>query len=506
MSSREVTIKILNEVHIMLVGLHGTDLQVLYDKFGVFVPNHFFNPRFKLGQWDGRIRYFTKDGKTYLYLLDQILPMLKKMGYKVKLDDRRSVEAFQPDFIDCNIFSNIMHPDSGLPIILRPHQVEAVNTLITNGFGVCVAGTGAGKTLAAAALVKTYDNLGVRSITIVPDQTLIRQTKRDYINCGLDTGEYSGATKTLDHRHIVSTWQALQNNPALMTTFDMVIVDECHGLRGNKLRNIVCDYAANIPYRFGFTGTLPKDESERILVHISIGPEQYNISAHELIDLGLLSSIDINILQLEEDLTEQYNQYVSELSPLETPIKYNAFKDGYFGDFSAEKSYVQRKSTRLEWIANRICEKRDEKKGNVLCLVDSIPLGRQLVALIPGAIFINGQDVKKAEKRQSIYDLFKTEDNLVVIATVNIAGTGLSIDRIFNLFTVDIGKSFIRVIQAIGRGLRMSSDKNHLSHTDICSDLKYGKKHLAERIRFYKEAHYPHKKQIIKYDKFKETL
>jgi len=87
----------------------------------------------------------------------------------------------------------------------------------------------------------------------------------------------------------------------------------------------------------------------------------------------------------------------------------------------------------------------------------------------------------------------------VVIATVNIASTGLNIKRIFNLMFIDVGKSFIRVIQSIGRGLRKAPDKDYVDVTDICTDLKYGKRHVRERIKFYTEAKYPHKKRKINY-------
>jgi superfamily II DNA or RNA helicase len=497
--SRKVVIRVVNEVYMMVTGLHGDHLMHFYDKYAIHAANYFFNPKYKLGQWDGLLRYFHKDGKTYLYLLEEILPQLQTFGYEIEIIDDRSVVAYQPEFIDANIFAHINHLDSGKPIILRDYQVEAVNSLIESGYGLCIAGTGSGKTFATAALCSAYDAVGVKSITIVPDQTLIRQTKRDFINCGLDTGEYSGKEKSLNHRHIVSTWQALQNNPRIMTQFNMVVIDECHGLRGAQLQKLVCDYAGQVPYRFGFTGTLPKDPSERMLVHIASGPIRYEIPAHELIDRGVLSTVQIDILQLQEDLTKEYEVFKKEVIIGRVPT-YAEFKDGYFVDFSAEKSYIQRRPTRIEWVSDLIMTKLDTS-GNVLCLVDNIALGRKLAALIPGSIFVNGKDVKDAKKRQDVYELFKTRDDLIIIATVNIAGTGLSIDRIFNLITLDVGKSYIRVIQAIGRGLRKADDKQHVSYTDICSDLKYGKKHLSERIKYYKESHYPYKKYVVDYNK-----
>lgn len=496
---RTVKVKIISEVKVKIIGLHGDHLQQLYDRYGILTANYFHTPKYKLGQWDGKIRFFNKSGETYLYLVEEILPYLVQVGYTVEIVDVRETAAFEPDTINEQIFAHVLHPDTQKPIILRDYQINAVNSLITHGYGVCVAGTGAGKTFMCAALVTAYNDLVGKSVTIVPDQTLIRQTKRDYKNCGLDTGEYSGNEKSLQHKHIVSTWQALQHNPEIIHMFDMVIVDECHGLRGNVLQKMITDQAGKIPYRFGFTGTIPKDAIERMAVHLSVGPERFRIEAHELIEKKVLSTVQIDILQLEENLRDEYNKWCTE-ECIGKPPTYTVFKDEYFSDFSAEKSYIQRKQARAEWIANFIETKRNQTKGNVLCLVDNIPFGRKLANMIPDAIFVNGQDVKDAKKRQAVYDLFAVNDNLVVIATVHIAGTGLSINRIFNLITVDVGKSFIRVIQAIGRGLRMSEDKNHVSFTDICSDLKYGKKHLTERIKYYKEAKYPHTKFTKEYE------
>lgn len=498
MKPGHVKIRILDEVSMVVVGLHDDHLKYFYEKYGVFAPNYYFNPKFKLGQWDGKIRYFHKTGKTFLYLIDDILPRIVELGYKVQLDDLRSVNIVTPEFVEANIFEHIAHLETGDPIVLREDQIEGVNVLIKNGYGICVAGTGAGKTLMCAALVTAYSEHGIKSLTIVPDQNLIGQTKTEYINCKLDTGEYSGLHKTLNHQHVVSTWQALQNNPKVVNAFDMVIVDECHGLRGNVLSKIVTDHAGKMPYRFGFTGTLPKDTSDAMAVHVAVGPQRFEMKARKLIDKGVLANLHIDIIQLEEDLKGEWQKFCAN-EAVGKPPTYIQFKDGYFPDYTAEKSYLHHHDDRIEWIAHMIETKRDMKKGNVLCLVDNIAFGRRLTSQIKNAIFVNGQDVKSPLQRKKVYDMFKDHDDLVVIATVHIAGTGLNIRRIFNLMMVDIGKSFIRVIQAIGRGLRKAEDKEHVNITDICSDLKYGKRHCRQRINYYNEAQYPYKKYKINY-------
>lgn len=505
MTTRQAKIRILDEVSVVVSGLDETHHNFLYKKFAVPAPNFFFHPKYKLGQWDGKIRHYKDTGRTYLYLVDEILPQIVKFGYSVNIVDERNTEFVKPELITADIFAHVLHTETGKPIILRDDQVAAVNALIEHGNGVCIAGTGAGKTLSCAALVTAYGKLGIKSLTIVPDQTLIKQTKTEYINCGLNTGEYSGLHKTLNHQHVVSTWQALKNNPGVIKMFQMVIVDEAHGLRGNVLSKIVTDHAGKMPYRFGFTGTLPKEETDKLAVHIAVGPVRYTINAVELIDKGVLADININVIQLIEDLMKPYKQFCAEEN-IGQPPTYIQFKDGYFADFSAEKSYLHHNTLRIEFIAQLIESKRDMKKGNVLCLVDNIVFGRKLANLIPGAIFVNGKDVKSPVQRQKVYDMFKDNDDLVVIATVNIAGTGLNIRRIFNLFLIDLGKSFIRVIQAIGRGLRKADDKESVIVTDIGSDLKYGKRHLRQRMNYYKEAGYPHKKHKIEYKKVMQDL
>jgi len=494
-------IRLLDEVSCMIVGLHGSHLQMLTNRYAVHAAGYIFNPKYKLGQWDGKIKYFQSSGKTYVFLLEEILPILVGLGYAPQLEDLRTSVSFEPSLIDENIFSHIKHMDTGEPIILRDYQVRCVNAMISNSFGLINASTGAGKTLITAAMCHAYGLGGIRTLVIVPSQDLIRQTKAELINCQLDTGEYSGAHKTLDHQHIVSTWQALKNNPGIISTFGMVFVDEVHLAAGPQLQQILTNHAARIPYRFGVTGTIPKDPNAELSIKVALGPVRETVTAAELMERGVLAQIAISVIQLEEDLTSEYESFCRTDHPLSSPPTYAQYKEGYFPDFSSEKSYIHRKQERIQWIANHLLEKQDAGKGNILCFVDSITLGRNLAALIPGAIFVNGQDTKTAKQRLAVYDLFKDRNDLIVIATVHIAGTGLNIRRINELVGIDLGKSFTRVIQAIGRGARTAHDKTTFHYTDICSDLKYGKKHLTTRLSYYKDAQYPFKKYKVDYAK-----
>lgn len=495
---KKCTIRIFDEVNCVVLGLQPDHSEYLYEEYGKFVANHFFNPKFKLGVWDGKIRYFKRAGVTHVYLLESIIPRLGRLGYKITLDDKRQQPTYFPPEMKEDFFGPDVKAPDGSAWLMRDYQLTLCNTLLQEGYGVGVAGTGAGKTAMTAGIALAYEReANLRSIIIVPDKGLTLQTFTEYENFGLDVGEYSGTTKDLKHQHVVSTWQALQNAPLILIDFQVIIVDECHGLRGKILTGLMSEYAKHIPHRFGVTGTIPKAETDAMSVEIAVGPVRYTIPASKLIRDGHLSNLNIDIIQHRVDLQEEYDKYLEfeyeeEDGP---PLTYIKYKDQYFPDFSAEKQFLQTNPERLEWISLYIEHKRQNKKGNTLVLVNSIAAGKKLAKLIPNSHFLYGKD--DAKVRKEVYDMFADHDDMVAIATVNIASTGLNIPRIFNLIFIDMGKSFIRTIQSIGRGLRKAHDKDRVHVTDICGDLKYSKKHVAERIKFYKEAEYPYKKKIV---------
>lgn len=496
---RQCTLRILDEVSCIFVGLHPDHLGYLSEEYAVYAANHYFNPKFKIGKWDGKIRYFYKTGMTFVNLLDSIIPRVIKLGYKIKVEDLRLIERTRPPNIDENFFSNIINPRTNEPWKMRDYQIELVNTMLDSGNGVALAATASGKTSMTAAIALSYERMAnFRSIIIVPDKNLTDQTHQQYGFFGLDVGEYSGTSKNINHMHVVSTWQSLQNRPELVQDFQVIIVDEAHGLKGNVISKLLNEYGKNIPYRFGVTGTLPKEPSDEMSVKIAVGPVRYNIPAHVLMEQGHLAQLQTEIIQTDIDLHSQYQQYLDEKDFMDTlgkPRTYIQFCDSYLPDWPAEKRFLQHDEIRLQWIADYITKKRDEKKGNTLILVDGIAFGKKLSGMVENSIFLQGKD--KMKERKKVYDSFKTEDNLVIFATVQIASTGLDIPRIFNLVTIDIGKSFTRVIQSIGRSLRKADDKDSAHYSDICANLKYSKKHSRERIKYYKEAKYEYIKKIV---------
>ena len=130
------------------------------------------------------------------------------------------------------------------------------------------------------------------------------------------------------------------------------------------------------------------------------------------------------------------------------------------------------------------------ENGNTLVLVDRIKAGNGLLERLgDNAVFVSGS--MKSKDRKDEYDDVADAQGKIIIATYGVAAVGINIPRIFNLVLIEPGKSFVRVIQSIGRGIRKAQDKDYVDIWDITSTAKFSKRHLTQRKKFYKEANYP---------------
>ena len=490
-----------DEVNATVTGLSKADINELWNKYAVFAKNYFHRPKYKMGVWDGKIKFFTKNGKTYVRLLPEIVPILKEKGYGIKLNDKRLNYEITIPYVD----KNYLKENYGFNIELAEHQVRCINSLTSNNNGIILAGTGAGKTLMTAVLCDLYEkHMGFRSIVIVPRGDLITQTKDELLEHGVDCGEYGGSTKDTDHQHIVSTWQSLQNNKQFVSQFPVVIVDECHGVSGQVLKDILNGPAAKALVKIGLTGTLPEEDIDLMSIRVTLGHVVESVKGHELVKSGWLAMPNIHMVNLKENLREEYHDFCQRFPEDCSNLKYSQFKRDFFPDFQSEKAHLQRREERIKFIAEMIETASKRKKGNTLVLVPNIQFGQKIAREIPDAIFFHGKDSKKIRKQ--IYETFDEESNFVAITTYSLASTGLNIKRIFNFFMVDAGKSYIQIIQSIGRGLRKSHDKDTVNIFDIHSDLKFSKKHATIREKHYKKEQYPYKKRTVEYLDLNRTL
>ena len=475
---RTATIIIRDEVNIKIEGLEPDARRALVTAFKYDVPYARYLPAVRLGRWDGKVSYFQMGGSTYVNLLPEIIPILEKFNYDIELDDQRDYKTtFEFKQVTENSFSHRTwpktHPQAGDPVLLRDYQVEIVNNFLANPQCLQEVATGAGKTIMTAALSQRCEAHG-RSIVIVPNKSLVTQTESDYKNLGLDVGVFFGDRKEFGRTHTICTWQSLnvllkntKNATADVSIGDFlegvicVIVDEVHMAKADALKTLLTGVMSCVPIRWGLTGTIPKEKFESQSLLVSIGPVISQLAASELQDRGVLAQCHVNIVQLVDHA--EFTNYQSELK------------------------YLLEEETRLKTIANLV--RQVNATGNTLVLVDRIAAGQALVAQLDDAVFVSGST--KAGDRQSEYDEIATSTGKIIVATYGVAAVGINLPRIFNLVLLEPGKSFVRVIQSIGRGIRKAEDKDHVEIWDITSTCKFAKRHLTKRKTFYKDANYP---------------
>jgi superfamily II DNA or RNA helicase len=486
----QAKLTIRDEVNVKIEGLELDARRTLVNKFKYDVPYARYLPAVRLGRWDGKVAYFQLGGSTYVNLLPDIIPVLDDMGYDFELDDQREYRRdFEFERVNENTFADLTwprgHPQAGQPILLRDYQVSIINDFLTNPQCLQEVATGAGKTIMTAALSYSVSPYG-RSIIIVPNKSLVTQTEKDYVNLGLDVGVYFGDRKEFGRQHTICTWQSLnvlfkntKNSVGDVTIQEFiedvvcVIVDEVHMAKADALKTLLTGVMSRIPIRWGLTGTIPKEQFESQALKVSIGPIVSHLAAAELQERGVLAQCHVNIVQLVDHV--EYNNYQSELK------------------------YLLEESGRLNAIANLVAQIK--QTGNTLILVDRIAAGQELVNRLPNAVFISGST--KAGDRQEHYDEVAEATDKIIVATYGVAAVGINIPRIFNLVLLEPGKSFVRVIQSIGRGIRRAEDKDFVQIWDITSTCKFAKRHLTKRKAYYKDARYPfthekHEWMIIK--------
>lgn len=477
MSSCKLVIR--DEVNIKFEGLSVEVRRKISNKLKFELPYARHMPQYKLGRWDGTTTFFGLGGNGYLNHLDVIIPILEECGVDIaEIDDQRHPHKFEFEQITDHYWADKGkvwpkgHPIEGQPIVLRDYQLAAINEFMKNPQGLQELATGAGKTIITATLSALCEPYG-RTLVIVPNKGLVVQTEEDYRNVGLDVGVYFGDRKEIGRKHTICTWQSLnvldkkgaEDEALSLAEFidgvTCVIIDEVHQAKADVLKKLLTMNFANAPIRWGLTGTVPKADIEFQSILATIGPVVNRISAHTLQEAGVLSQCHVNVVQLLD--VKEFRAYQEELKYLVTDTE----RIGY-----------------ISKLCNGIME-----SGNTLILVDRLDAGKQLADAIPNSIFISGEI--KLNERKEHYDEVRSVDDKVIIATYGVAAVGLNIPRIFNLVLLEPGKSFVRVIQSIGRGIRKAEDKDFVQIWDITSTCKYAKRHLTERKKFYKEAKYP---------------
>jgi superfamily II DNA or RNA helicase len=124
-----------------------------------------------------------------------------------------------------------------------------------------------------------------------------------------------------------------------------------------------------------------------------------------------------------------------------------------------------------------------EKHGKELYAQIKEKAGKRHVFFVFG-----GTDV---EVREAVRSITEKEKDAIIVASYGTFSTGINIRNLHNVIFASPSKSVVRVLQSIGRGLRLGDNKEKATLFDIADDMRTGKfvnfilKHFIERVKIY---------------------
>jgi superfamily II DNA or RNA helicase len=378
-------------------------------------------------------------------------------------------------------FKNEIFP---LKLPLRDYQEEIVKKCLFNGRGTIILATAGGKTLTSASLISkvyqlymsSYNKRSFKCLFIVPDRGLASQTYQDFIEYEVpfSVSKWTGDDDLdLSSNVIVSNLGILQSknsNLDWLEDIDLLIVDEVHKIRKNNKVNDILK-KIKTPYRFGFTGTMPEENLDQWNIIGKIGPVIYEKNSFDLRQENYVSNASIQIIKLihkkDPPHTDGGNVYREEIEYLTTSVFRNEL---------------------IARLAKGL-------KQNSLVMVDYIQHGELLFDIIQRTMpekqcfFIRGN--VEVEERDRVRQLMETSSNVVVVAISKIFSTGINIKNLHYIIFACGGKAKIKIVQSIGRGLRLHKDKTKLIIFDITDDLRYSAAHAIKRQALYEKEHIP---------------
>ena len=468
----EVTVSKFNEVYIR-IQCDPSIARELSEFFTFEVPGASFMPSVRKRLWDGRIRLFSPGtGKIYYGLHPYVKTFCEKQGYPIL---EQGVDIYRG--VDKELVKKFTKKISK-SFKVRPYQLDAIHHIINKDRGLIVSPTGSGKSFIIYALIRYYVDIlqDKRILIVVPTTSLVEQMYSDFAEYGWFPDVhchrlYSGEDKNSSKEVTISTWQSIYKMPKnYFNQFGATIVDECHLAKAKSLTGIMTKLH-DCQYRIGTTGTLDGIEVHQLVLEGLFGKCEQVTTTQQLIKDKHLSQLHIRCIILEHPKNKRRKM-----------------------DYQEEISFLSEDDARDKFIANLILH--EEGNTLVLCrLIKQVEKLFEMVNVKGRKVFLvyGGTDVKD---REEVRRIVEGEDNAIIVASYGVFSTGINIKRLHNIVFASPYKSQIKVLQSIGRGLRVSEDKKHLSVFDIADDLCYNNrqnfslKHFEERVKIYNEQEF----------------
>ena len=455
--------------------------QDLSDFFTFQVPGASFMPSVRAKRWDGKIRLYSKaTGKIYQGLLPYIQHFCEKNAHTIILPP--SLKHGQP--VPRDDFSKFVDKILTKSLKVRDYQLDAFAHAINHKRCILLSPTASGKSLIIYCIIRMMTTLGKRSLLIVPTTSLVEQMYKDFEDYSWKAEDYVQRKYygyEIDEKKpvVVSTWQSLATfDKKYFEQFDCVIGDEAHLYKSKELQKIMGGLV-NANYIIGTTGTLDDSKVHKLVLEGLFGPVTNVTTTRELIDKQQLADLKIQCIVLKY--------------PKEEAIQVKNLK------YQEEMDYIVSHEKRNNFIKNLT----KDQTGNTLVLFQYVEKhGKILYDLIGDTLdpqtrklfFVFGGTETK--DRETIRSITENENNAIIVASYGTFSTGINIRNLHNVIFASPTKSKIRVLQSLGRGLRLGDNKAKATLYDLADDITYGTRrnftlnHFMERVSFYTEQEF----------------
>ena len=481
-----------NEVFIRLEDVEPSTSAELNDFFTFEVPGFKYMPAYKNKMWDGKIRlYNIVTGEIYMGLLPYIEEYLENNGEKYELEDGLRIERTVARSVVQGFVRGLRPTLNGRRIKIRDYQIDAIAHAIATNRSLLISPTASGKSLIIYCLVRYYQMMELKTLILVPTTSLVEQMYKDFEDYGWSSGTYcqkiyQGHDKKVTKDVVISTWQSIYKMPRpYFRQFGVVFGDEAHLFKAKSLTGILTKLDT-CKYRFGLTGTLDGTQTHRLVLEGLFGKAKYVVTTKELIDNKTLSSLKINCIVLK--YPDEDRQIVKEF------------------DYGAELEYIVTKAERNTFLCNLM----GHCNGNTLCLFQFVEKhGEPLYKSIKDkykdrkVFFVYGG--VNTDTREQIREIVENETDAIIVASYGTFSTGINIRNINNIVFASPSKSKIRVLQSLGRGLRLGDKSKSLRVFDLADDItsessriNFTLRHFRERINIYNEQGFDYKIDRIK--------
>ena len=249
----------------------------------------------------------------------------------------------------------------------------------------------------------------------------------------------------------------------------------------------------NCKYRHGFTGTLDGTQTHRLVLEGLFGSVNKVTTTKELMDSDTLAKLKVDCLVLRYP---------------DADCKF--MKDQSYQD---EVDLIVRDTRRNKFII-RLTR---ALKGNTLVLFQFVEKhGNVLHGMMTASARLNKQYDRKifyvyggtdTQTREEIRAITEKENDAIIIASYGTFSTGINIRNLHNIVFASPSKSRIRVLQSVGRALRLGDNKDAARLVDIADDFthkgrqNFTLRHFMERINIYNEEEFDYDIKQISIDK-----